>query len=125
MILKANLLSISSILFILSFNAFPQSINSPLHHDKQKHIIVGAGIGLATLVFTKEKTDLQRILIGGGVATGTAFTYELYQGITGSGSVEALDVIYTGLGGMIGASIVLIFKKRKHDKRTSNRSRRH
>jgi hypothetical protein len=99
------------VLLLLSFNCFSQSINSPLSHDKQKHILIGAGIGFATLPFTKGKTDFQRVLIGSGIATGTAFGYEVYQGISQSGSVEALDVVYTGAGALVSTFITLKLNK--------------
>ena len=108
-------------LFLSLSTAYGQSVNSPLSPDKQKHILVGSGIGLATLPFTKGKSDFQRVLIGSGIATSTAFGYELYQGMTQSGSVEALDVVYTGAGALVSTFITLKVNKAilKRSKRRS------
>jgi hypothetical protein len=101
--------------------SYGQSVNSPLSRDKQKHIMIGSSIGLATLEFTGHKSDLQRIFISSWVATTTSFGYELYQGISGKGSVETLDVVYTCAGALVSTAIVVyipkIFKKRKHGNR--------
>jgi hypothetical protein len=91
--------------------SYSQSINSPLHHDKQKHILVGAGIGLATLAFTKEKTDFQRVLIASGVSFGIASGYELYQYKTNTGTVEAFDVVYTVAGSALSSFVTLKVNK--------------
>jgi hypothetical protein len=118
----ANLLKLSSIFLLLSFNCFSQSINSPLHHDKQKHIIVGSVIGATSFTLTQNKKYPQQLLIAGGISFGVAYAYELYQGISGAGTVEALDVVYT-VGGALVTTGALILTKKLFERKLSKRKR--
>jgi hypothetical protein len=108
-------------LFVSLSTAYGQSVNSPLHFDKQKHIMIGSSIGLATLEFTKTRTDYQRVFIGTFVSLTTAVGYEMYQGISGKGLPEPLDVVYTGAGALLSTFITIKANKAilKRSKRRS------
>jgi len=112
---------ITIILFLLSFNSYSQGNNLFTAKYKQKHFTYSAPIGIATLAFTEGKSDFHRALIGAGVGFGVNFGYETYQGISGNGEVEALDVVYGTIGAFTGTYITLklkrlIFKKPNHKK---------
>ena len=108
---SANMKSIIIILFLLSFNSYSQGNNLFTAKDKQKHFTYSAPIGIATLAFTEGKSDFHRALISAGIGFGVNFGYETYQGISGNGEVEALDVVYGTIGAFTGTYITLKLKR--------------
>jgi hypothetical protein len=93
-----------------------------LHHDKQKHIFVGSVIGATSFTLTQNKKYPQQLLIAGGISFGVAYSYELYQGISGAGTVEALDVVYT-VGGALVTTGALILSKKLLERKLNKRNR--
>lgn len=68
-------------------------------HDKKLHIIVGFFIGLIGAYC------LGSALFGFGLSCVAGLSKEVYDKVSGKGTVEGLDWLATCLGGMFGAGI--------------------
>ncbi|MCB0459951.1 MAG: hypothetical protein KDC74_08055 [Flavobacteriaceae bacterium] len=83
-----------------------------------EHFIAGTIIGGATSYFVYKKTDnkLKAWLIGTATATAVGFLKEAIDPKLLGGVKSNTDVLYTSLGGGLGASIVIPLKRKKRKK---------
>lgn len=83
-----------------------------------EHFIAGTIIGGATSYFVYKKTDnkLKAWLIGTATATAVGFLKEAIDPKLLGGVKSHTDVLYTSLGGGLGASIVIPLKRKKRKK---------
>ena len=107
------------IFFCVCFQLGAQPIFSEKGHPE--HVIAGAIIGGVTsyLVFKKTDNKLKAWIIGAATGTAVGFLKEVIDPELLSGTRSRSDMLYSGLGSVIGASIVIPLKKRK-PKKTPN-----
>jgi hypothetical protein len=93
-----------------------QSIFSENGHPE--HLIAGAIIGCATSYIVYKKTDnkLKAWLVGTAVATVAGLLKEAIDPKLLGGVKSNTDILYTSLGGGLGASIVIPLKRKKRKK---------
>ena len=79
--------------------------------DKFLHFVFGFLFGTATYVFSSNLGGSGLIptlsAIGAGVVTGGA--KELYDKISGKGTVEFMDFVFTVLGSAVAAAVLEVF----------------
>lgn len=73
---------------------------NPLPKDKKLHF--AAGFGLIMLGLLAWPLYFVSVI--------AAFAKELWDGITGRGTVEAMDVVWTLIGAITGFTIIQLFK---------------
>ena len=105
--------------FIVCFQLEAQPIFSENGHPE--HFIAGTLIGGATsyLVFKKTDNKLKAWIIGAATGTVVGVLKEIIDPEFLSGTRSRTDMLYSGLGSVFGASIVIPLKKKK-PKKTPN-----
>ena len=81
--------------------------------DKQKHMIVGAGIGLIVAPIVKKEfnlTETEAYWVGVTASLLAGLGKELYDSRDGGTGFDTQDLFATGLGGAVGASPILFFE---------------
>ena len=97
---------------LMSTICYGQSVNSPLHHDKQKHILIGFGVGSAIALALHKENNRKRFWIATGTVLAASVLKEIYDH-NNNGNVEALDVIYGTLASAGGAFITIKLNRKK------------
>jgi len=107
------------IFFAMCFQLEAQPIFSERGYPE--HVIAGALIGGVTsyLVFKKTDNKLKAWIIGTATGTAVGVLKEIIDPEFLSGTRSRADMYYSGLGSVLGASIVIPLKKRK-PKKTPN-----
>jgi hypothetical protein len=80
-----------------------------MRSDLRKHMIAGMGIYLATFAVILVATGGQVTYIYPAIACLLAgLGKEIYDAISDTGTCEGIDVLFTCIGGCIGATIVAV-----------------
>jgi len=79
-------------------------------NDKLLHMIIGFVIGVVTFICYFALTRSLKLSIVSGIAIGLCVGgfKEIIDGYSGTGSVEMLDILATGVGSSIGSSVTAL-----------------
>jgi uncharacterized protein YfiM (DUF2279 family) len=96
--------------FIIITFISESSCNGQIPPDKQQHFAAGYLIGFSTSVITVGQKPLKSLVWDVGIATLIGSAKEAYD-MTGKGTPEIKDLVYTIGGSLLGYGVIQAFKK--------------